>query len=104
MGQGESPTVIARILGVARGSLYRWRKLDQAKPDGLAAKRHRGPIPRLNDAQLAELETLLLQGATAHGWANHLWTAQRVAVVIRRRLGIAFHPEHVRKILKYRLH
>jgi transposase len=103
MDQGESPTTIARILGVARGSLYRW-KAARARPQGLAAKPHPGPAPRLSDAQLAEVERLLLQGAPAHGWANHLWTAKRVAEVIRRHFGVSLHPEHVRKVLKYRLH
>jgi len=104
MDQGESPTVIARILGVHRPSLYRWRQADRSRPDGLAAKPHPGPTPRLSDTQLAELERLLLQGATAHGWANELWTAPRVAEVIHRHFGVRFHPEHVRKILKRRLH
>jgi transposase len=104
MDQGESPTVIARILGVHRPSLYRWRQAERSRPDGLAAKSHPGPTPRLTDAQLAELERLLLAGATAHGWANELWTAPRVAAVIRRQFGVTYHPEHVRKILKRRLH
>jgi len=104
MDRGESPTVLARILGVARPSLYRWRKAARSGPERLAAKPHKGPAPRLSDAQLTELEGLLLQGATAHGWANALWTAPRVAEVIRRHFGPSFHPEHVRKILKRRLH
>jgi transposase len=104
MRQGESPTVIARILGVGRPSLYRWQQAARSRPDGLAAKPHPGPAPRLSDAQLAELEGLLVQGATAHGWANELWTAPRVAEVIRRHFGVSYHPEHVRKILKRRLH
>ena len=64
----------------------------------------RAAVNGLSDAQLAEVEGLLLQGATAHGWANALWTAKRVAEVIRRHFDVSFHPEHVRKILKYRLH
>lgn len=104
MGQGESPTTVARILGVARGSLYRWQKAARSSPDGLAAKPHPGPKPRLTGAQLAELEALLRQGAPAHGWANHLWTARRVAEVIRRYFHVDFHPEHVRKLVKRCLH
>lgn len=104
MNRGESPTVIARILGVGRGSLYRWDKAARTHPDGLAAKPHPGPAPQLTDDQLAELEALLRQGATAHGWPNPLWTAQRVTAVIRRHFGLSFHPEHVRKMLKRRLH
>ena len=104
MDQGESPSTIARILGVGRPSLYRWRQAARSSPDGLAAKPHPGPTPRLRDDQLEPLENLLLDGATAHGWPNELWTAKRVSEVIRRHFGLSFHPEHVRKILKYRLH
>ena len=33
-----------------------------------------------------------------------MWTAARVAEMIRRHFGISYHPEHVRKIVKSRLH
>jgi transposase len=104
LDQGESATDLARILGVARPSLYRWRQHARSRPDGLAAVPHQGPTPRLDDAQLLHLENLLLDGATAHGWPNELWTANRVTEVIRRHFGLTFHPEHVRKMLKRRLH
>lgn len=104
MEHGESPTTLARILGVGRPSLYRWRQAARAHPNGLAAKPHPGPTPRLDDAQLQHLEDLLLDGATAHGWPNELWTAARVTEVIRRHFHLDFHPEHVRKMLKSRLH
>ena len=104
LDQGESPSAIARILGVARPSLYRWRQASRSGPQGLAAKPHPGPKPLLADDQLEQLENLLLEGATAHGWPNELWTAQRVTAVIRRHFHLEFHPEHVRKILKRRLH
>jgi transposase len=104
MDQGESASDIARILGVARPSLYRWRQAARSAPDGLAAKAHPGPTPRLREDQLEELENLLLDGATAHGWPNELWTAKRVTEVIRRHFHVDFHPEHVRKLLKHRLH
>ena len=100
--QGESPSVIARILGVRSTSLHRW--LRQARQEGgLAAKPIEGPKPRLSDGQISELEQLLLKGATAHGWANNLWTAGRVTALIQRHFGVRFHPEHVRKLLNRRL-
>jgi transposase len=104
MDQGESPTDLARILGVRRNSLYRWHSQARQDPDGLAAKPHPGPKPRLSDDQLEHLEDLLLEGATNHGWPNELWSAARVAEVIRRHFDVSFHPEHVRKMLKGRLH
>src|SRR5438477_6706227 len=100
--QGESPSTVARILGVHATSVHRWRRLGRAQA-GLAAKPHTGPKPRFSDDQLMHLEELLRQGAQQHGWPNQLWTADRVAALIRRQFGLHFHPEHVRKILKRRL-
>jgi transposase len=57
----------------------------------------------LTDEQAKELEGLLLEGAKAHGWHNDLWSAHRVAEVIRRRFGVEYHTEHVRKIIRGRL-
>src|SRR5215204_5948843 len=99
---GDRPGVVARILGVTPSSLSRWRRLARLA-DGLAARPPLGPKPRLSDEQRSALEALLGQGAVAHGRANHLWTAGRVAILIRRHFGICYHPEHVRKILKRRL-
>lgn len=99
---GERPSVVARILGVSVSSLSRWRR-SAREPNGLACRRSLGPKPRLSDGQLLVLKTLLLQGAVAHGWPNHLWTAARVAILIHRHFGIHYHPEHVRKILNQRL-
>ena len=101
--QGESPTVVARILGVARASVHRWRRLARHR-GGLRAKPAPGRPRRMSDPQLRQLRTLLRQGAVAHGWSNQLWTARRVTILIERHFGIQYHPEHVRKLLKQRLH
>jgi transposase len=100
---GESPCVVARILGITRSSLRRWRRFAR-QPDGLAAKPALGPKPRLTVKQLASLETLLKEGAVAHGWPNHLWTCKRVAVLIQRHFGVRYHPAHVYRLLVQRLH
>lgn len=100
--QGESPTVVARILGVCTTSIHRWRRMAR-KPPGLNARPVPGPTPRLSTYHLRKLERLLRQGAKKHGWPNDLWTADRVTRLLRERFGVAFHPEPVRKILKRRL-
>ena len=102
MDQGESPTTIARILGTDRSSLYRWRQAARTAA-GLAAKPQPGPTPRLPDEQLLQLERLLQRGAKAHGWPNQLWTAARVAVLVRRHFGVSYHPDHLRRALRARL-
>lgn len=100
--QGETPAVVARILGVRPTSLHRWRR--QARQGGgLVAKPVSGAKRRLTDAQLRELEQLLQQGATHHGFPNELWTAARVAELIRQHFGVQYHPEHVRRLLRRRL-
>ena len=99
---GESPSTIARILGVTPTSLHRWRRLAR-QPGGLIAKLLPGAKTRLSDAQLCVLERLLLQGAPAHGYPNELWTAARVAQLIQRHFGIKYHPRSVLKLLQRRL-
>jgi transposase len=100
--RGESPTTVARILGVRTTSLHRWRRLAR-QPHGLDAQPVPGPTPGLSDYHLRKLERFLRQGAHKHGWPTRLWTAGRVARLIRDRFGLSYHPEHVRKILKQRL-
>jgi len=102
--QGESPARVAYFLGCGRSSVYTWIEADRRDPESLAAKPHPGPKPRLTDEQVRELEGLLRQGAKAHGWHNDLWSAQRVAQVIRRHFGVEYHVEHVRKLIRRRLH
>lgn len=98
---GLSPTVFALAHGVHRVTVQRWLR-EGGTPGGLDAK----PTPHpcgIPDDQFPRLKALLLQGPRAHGWDNDLWTASRVTEFIRREFGIAYHPEHVRKILKRHL-
>src|SRR6516225_7543303 len=100
---GESPTQVAHFLGVDRSSLYRWRQRAEHGPQALAAQPHPHRPPLLSPAQVAQLETLLAQGAAAHGWPNALWTTQRVADLIHRHFAIRYHHDHVGRFLRQRL-
>jgi transposase len=71
-------------------------------PGGLDAKPVRRALA-LSDEQLGELEALLLQGASKHGWPNDLWTAARAQQVVSRHFGVELHPEYLRKLLRRRL-
>lgn len=101
--RGESPAKVAYFLGCGRSSVYTWLKAEREAPEHLAARPHPGPTPRLTDDQVRELEALLLEGARAHGWPNDLWSAHRVSEMIRRHLGVEYHVEHVRKLIRRRL-
>ena len=101
--QGETPSVIIRILDVSSTSLYRWRDMAKQGVDGLAAKVRERPR-RLTKEQFGQLVAELKKGATAHGWRNELWTGERVGVLIERLFHVTYSPDHVRKLLRERLH
>jgi transposase len=94
--------VVARLLGVTRPSLHRWRRMAR-QGHGLAAKPVPGARRRLTAPQLKQLEGLLDKGAPAHGFPNELWTACRVAEVIRRHFGVSYHKDYVLRLLRRRL-
>ena len=80
---------IARRLGCHASSVLRWRNAWQAGgPDALKAKPAAGRPARSTANQKARLVRFLVQGAMAHGYRTELWTTQRIAALIERRLGV----------------
>jgi len=101
----HSQAEVARTLGVARQNVSRWHALWRA--GGLQALRSAGPTgyaPRLDDQQLHAIDQALREGARAHGFDSDHWTLERVATVIERLTGVAYHRGHVWKLLRHRLH
>ena len=45
------------------------------------------------------MEQWLLKGAQAVGFPTDLWTCPRVAQLIRERLGVSYHVDHVCRVL-----
>jgi transposase len=78
----------------------RWKAVGT---DALQSRGPTGPAPRLSDAQLAQVEQALLEGAGANGFTGELWTLDRIATVIGRLTGVRHHPAHVWALLRYRL-
>lgn len=102
--EGHSLAEAGRRVGASRSSVHAWKEAARrGGPKALAAKPHPGRPRRLTAAQHRKLEKRLLAGARAAGFPDELWTAPRVAEVIRRDLGVRYHPDHVRKILVERL-
>lgn len=102
VADGASRRTVATVLGVHSKTIAGWVRAAH-QPGGSAATPQPGPTPGLTAADLRHLGDLLAKGAKAHGWHNELWTAARVARLIEREFDLAYHPEHVRKILKRRL-
>jgi len=98
--QGWKQSAIAAALGVTPGAVSQWLK--RAREGGVGALRRRpapGPTPNLTAEQLAQIPDLLDRGAEAYGFRGQVWTCKRVAEVIRRTFGVAYHPAHVNRVL-----
>lgn len=82
---------VARRVGASPGSVERWKKMYEAGgARALRARPDRGATPKLSSSDQTRLTTLLLEGATAHGYATELWTLERVAQVIEREFGVVY--------------
>ena len=99
--QGWKQTDIARALGVSEGAVSQWfKRVEQEGEAGLASRPPAGPTPKLSAAQRQQIPQLLAQGAEAHGFRGDVWTSGRRRDVIARELGVRYHKDHVRKLLR----
>jgi transposase len=102
---GRSQAEVAHQLGVARQNVSRWHaQWRQGGPEALRSAGPTGYAPRLDDQQLHRIDQALRQGARAHGFDTDHWTLARVATVIEQLTGVSYHPGHVWKLLRHRLH
>lgn len=100
--QGWSQSQIAVALGVTSGAVCQWmrRAREGGGPQALRKRKAPGGQPRLSAEQQAQILAWLREGAEAHGFRGDLWSRTRVAVLIKRMLGIRYHPGHVSKLLQ----
>src|ERR1043166_7667961 len=102
--RGVRPAEIARQLGVTHQIVSEWRRAWRA--GGRVALRSAGHVGRpakMSTAQLAKVEKVLAKGAEANGYITDLWTLPRVAELIERVTGVAYHPGYVWYILRNQL-
>ena len=98
--QGIGPSDVARRLQVTVGAASQWRKAwREAGLNGLRSKPHPGSRPKLPRGKWPELQSMLLEGPRAHGFATELWTLRRIVELIRRRFGVEYDPSQVSRIL-----
>jgi transposase len=69
---------------------------------GLAAIPRRGRPHKLSHRQARVVLGWIRKSPTQFGFATELWTGQRVAQLIERRLGVHFHPNYVLEWLRQR--
>lgn len=100
LAKGLAPVEVAHMVGVDRRSVRRWNAT--CRREGKAALKARpaaGRPPALDAKSRRRVEQILLKGAGAAGFPTDLWTCPRVAQVIERRFGVAYHVDHVGRLL-----
>jgi transposase len=96
---------VAAFLGVHPETVGEWVRANAAHGDqGLAAKPHPGRTPFLTADQEQQVLSFLTESPTQHGFRTDLWTAKRVAQLIRTKFAVEFNPNYLREWLTKRNH
>lgn len=98
---GWSESEIAKALGVTQGAVSQW--LSRGSSDGEPAwvtKPRPGRPAKLTEPQRLMIPDMLSHGAEAWGFRGAVWTAARVAQVLRWQFGVHYHKAHVTRLLK----
>jgi transposase len=98
--QQLSTAQVAASLGVDDQTVRRWQRVYRSRGrEGLSSSRHPGRTPRLDATQRSKLAELLLKGPADCGMDRYLWTTQLIADLILREFGVAYHHDHVGRLL-----
>src|SRR6266700_3407196 len=93
--------VVAERLGVDRRSVRRWKRAHRGQGRaGLRARPAPGRPPKLTTPQQRQLTRLVVAGPEAAGYRTNLWTCRRIVDLIRHHFDVAYHPDHVGRLLR----
>lgn len=90
---------IAEAFGVSEAAVSRWLS-GPSDPAAWGGKGRAGRRPRLSAEQLQQLPAFLARGAPVYGFRGEVWTAARVAQVIRAEFGVAYEKSWVTRLLQ----
>ena len=97
---GKSCAQVALAVGVARQTVYTWKKLlDEGGVDALRSVPERGRPAQLDEQQLGAVRAAILRNPTEHGFGTELWTLKRVGAVIERLHGVRFGQTQIWRML-----
>lgn len=96
--EGRCVLEVAQLVGASASSVRRWRSAAQDNGvESLQAKRHPGPRRRLTRQQERELTASLLSTV---GLRAGNWSCSDVSELIADRFGVAYHADHVWRLLR----
>lgn len=100
-GAGVSRADAARRLGVSRATATRWYRVwEVGGAAALAQPGKRGRPPKLEPADLDDVQRALARPPAESGFPIERWSLAAVVALIRRATGIAYHPRHVVRVLR----
>lgn len=103
VAEGIPATQVAQVVGVHVETVRDWVRTHRAGGDeALRGTPHPGRKPFLTPDQEAQVRGWLGQRPTALGFLTDVWTAARVAQLIRDKLGVQYHPNYLREWLTAR--
>jgi transposase len=100
VADGYTAAEVAAFLEVAPSSVSRWLKA--SRQDALAARHPSGRPAKLSHTQEKVVSRWLAERPTALGFPTDLWSAPRLALLIRRDLGVSLHPNYLNAWLRRR--
>lgn len=100
---GFSSEEVADFLAVDISTVRRWVRTFRRKGwSGLVAEPPPGRPRKLTRTQEKVVLRWLADAATDFGFATELWSAARIAELIRQEWGVAFNPRYLPRWLKVR--
>ena len=98
---GESPEVVARVMGVNRVSVYKWLALYRHGGWGSLDAQKRGGRPHLLDAKAMKwvYDLVTLKNPLQMKFSFALWTAKMVGKAIKDKLGVGLSKASVCRLL-----
>lgn len=99
--EGHTASQIARALKVHRSSVPLWIRQWNAQGEvGLLEGRRSGRPADLSAQQEKQLQDILDSGPVAYGLESGIWTSPAIRNVMAQEFGVAYHPGHVRRLVR----
>lgn len=93
-----SQAAIARIVGVSRTAVTKWKQQIKQLRHGLAGLKNRprsGRPPRLTAQQWRAVLRQLKRGAQAFGYETERWTLDRIQQLIKQEYGVIYNANYL---------